>query len=156
MDRTYEFSDGTVVEIADVPSLVLEHILNSEAGKPPVPVVEVNIRGHKRKQANPDDPAYQEALAAWRAQKQKRLLLFLVTKGVKDDPPEEFVDEYAQFLPDGATVEELKYLWLSAKLNTEDDIAQFTEALMSQTAITEAGLQEAAEKFPGDGERVTD
>lgn len=155
-DRLFTFTDGTEVALQEVPSLVLEHILNSEAGKPPVPVVEVTIRGHKRKQTNPDDPVYLEAVAAWEAQKQKRMLLFLITKGVADEPPEDFIDEYAQFLPDGASVEELKYLWLAAKLNETDEIARFTEALMNPTMVTGEGLDEAAAKFPGDSERVAD
>ena len=156
MERTYQFSDGTVVEMAEVPSLVIEHILNSEAGKPPVPVVEVDIRGHKRKQANPDGPAYEAAVAAWQGQKQKRLLLFLITKGVKDDPPDEFVEEYAQYLPDGASIEELKYLWLADKLDDIDEIGRFTDALMGQTAVTQEGLDEAAAKFSSDGGRNAD
>lgn len=155
--RTFTFTDGTEVEIQDVPSLVLEHILNSEAGKPPVPIVEVTMaRGHKRKQPNPQDPDYIAAVNAWNGQKQKRLLMYLVTKGVKDEPPPEFVEEYEQYLPDGASLEELKYLWLAEKLDGEDEIGRFTEALMSQTAVTKEGLEEAAAIFPGDGERGAD
>lgn len=155
--RSYTFSDGTEVEIRDVPSLALEHILNSEAGKPTVPMVEVAIaRGHKRKEPNPNDPAYQGALAVWNAQKQKRTMMFLITKGVKDDPPEEFIEEYVQYLPDGASREELKYLWLADKLEDEREIARLTETLLSQTTVTEEGLEEAAAKFPRDGERRPD
>lgn len=156
MERIYTFADGTDVLMAEVPSLVIEHILNNEAGKPSVPVVEVVIRGHKRKQTNPDDPDYQAAVERWQQQKQKRLLKFLITKGVQDDPPEDFIEEYAQFLPDDATPEDFKYLWLAAKLDTDAEIARFTEALMSQTTITEGGLEEAAAKFPGDSGRDAD
>lgn len=151
--RTYAFRDGTEVELQPVPSMVLEHIVNSEAGKPPVPVVEVTLaRGHKRKQENPNDPDYIQAVRLWEAQKQKRLLMYLLTKGVKNEPPPEFVDEYRVYLPEGTGIDELKYLWLAEKIDTEE-IGELTELIMSQTVVTSEGLDEAAAKFPSDSER---
>lgn len=152
-ERIFTFPDGTSVETMDVPSTTVEHILNSEAGKPPVPIVEVTLAGkYKRREANPKDPDYLLALQAWEAAKQKRVMLFVVAKGVKDEPPEDFVAEYAMYLPEGAPMEEFKYLWLSPKLEGEGVIEAFIEHLLSQTAVTEAGVQEAADRFQGSGE----
>lgn len=156
-DRLFIFSDGTAVETQPVPSLALEHILNSEAGKPQVPIVEVTIAGkHKRREANPKDPAYIAAVKAWEGAKQKRLMLYLVAKGVNEEPPDDFVAEYAMYLPEGAAMDEFKYLWLCPKLEAEGEIERFIEHLMSQTTVTEAGVQEAAARFPSDGERQPD
>lgn len=156
-ERTHEFPDGTVVHIQDVPPLVLEQILNTEAGKPQPPEVEVVIAGKRRqKQRNPDDEQYRQSLQAWEAEKQKRVMRFLITKGVVDDVPEGFIDEYETYLPPGASYEEFKYLWLGSLMKDEAAITAFTETVVSQAVVTEGGLAESADYFPGDGERQPD
>jgi hypothetical protein len=152
LDRTFTFPDGTVVDTQPVSSLVIEQILNSEAGKPKVPIVETVVAGkHRRHEPNPKDPDYLKALVAWSADKQKRVMLFLIVKGVVDEPPEDFVAEYAMYLPDGASMDEFKYLWLVDKMADTDVIAALIDHIMSQSAITEEAVEDAAAKFPSDG-----
>lgn len=155
VDRSYTFPDGTTVELLPVPPLTLEHIVNSEAGKPKPPTIRVGT--NRRAEANPDDPTFKVALTAWEQGKQKRVLLYLAVHGVKTDPPEDFMDEHAMYLDPSASFDEMKYLWLASKLPDGAEIARFIEAVTSQTTVTEAAIQEAEDAhFQGDGERAAD
>lgn len=71
-----------------------------------------------------------------------RSLQFIYNVGVKGQPPREYVDEYGQYFP-GSTDTEMKYLWVSS-LIPDDDVEAFTQAVMSYTAPTAKGMEEAA------------
>lgn len=114
MEHTYLFDDGTEVTLQDIPPMMLMQTIQSEAGKPPVPIVEVDIRGHKRKQSNPDDPDYLVAVNRWEEAKNNRLVQLLILRGVADDPPDDFVDAYRSVLDPAAGIDEFKCLWVAS------------------------------------------
>lgn len=156
LDRTFTFLDGTVVELDTPNPLTLEHIVNNEAGKPSVPKVAVTRLGHKRHELNPDDPDYKLARAAWQASKEKKMLLYIVTYGVKTLPPEEETDQLRMFLPEGATDGDLKYMWISQKLESTDELTRFINEVTGQIVPTEEGIAESEAAFPSNRQPAAD
>lgn len=149
----FQFEDGTLVHLRPIPPLVVNFITTSEAGKPQPPRVPIQRRGVTKMEPNPDDPAYQQALAAWGAAKEQRLLKLFVERGVREDVPPEVVEQYAQYLPDGADISDIKFLWLADKMPTAQAVERFVEAVVSQTLATEKGIAESEAAFPNHGER---
>lgn len=144
--------DGTVLTMKPIPKLLLERLYNSQEGKPKVPVVEVMIAGQfPRKESNPEDPDYKQALEEWQTAKNLRIVRFVIINGIVDPAPDCFVRENSEFFPD-ETEGGMKYLWIVSLLGSEgEDLQLLSEALMSQTAVTEKGVELASNSFPGDG-----
>lgn len=147
-DATFTFPNGVTVGLQPIPIMTFQLIAADTTGKPQVPVVTSVIRGQSVKERNPDDPAYIAALTAWESAHNTRLLRLCILKGIADSPPDEdaqrIADEYGV-----TTAADIKCLWVSEMLPDEQSIARFSEAVLSQTVITKAGLEHAAESFRG-------
>lgn len=149
--RVYTFEDGTSVELVDIPPMMIVQVMQSEAGKPPVPVVEVVMRGHKRRETNPNDPDYLAALARWEEAKNNRMIRLVILRGVDNDPPDEFIEAYQSVLDPAAGPDDFKSLWITSLMPTADSVTDFMNAVMGQTVATEAGVAEAMDSFRADG-----
>lgn len=156
LDRTFTFEDGTAVELLPLPPLVVEFVMNNQAGKPKPPMIEVERRGHRRHEPNPDDPDYLARLAGWNQAKQHALMKCFIDRGVKGAPSEDEYDTYAGYLPDGADEADIKYMWIADKLTTVAEVERFIDAVVSQTVPTEEGIAEAEAVFPSDGQWQSD
>jgi hypothetical protein len=139
-------SRGEEIELADKPisPLIVER-LQSE-GKPKIPMIEVTLLGkHKQLEPHPGHEGYQARLKEWESESNMNVLRYLFTVGVKGTPPASFVEEQAAFFPT-ATASEMKYLWVASRL-PDDDLGEFTEAVMGRTMATPKGLEESADSF---------
>jgi hypothetical protein len=145
-------SKGDEIELSGKPitSLMLERV--TAQGRPKIPHKEVLMLGkYKEMQAVAQDPDYLALLAEWQADTNIRTMRYIFNVGVKGEPPQDFIDEQMQFFPD-ATSTDLKYLWVASRV-PDEDIDRFSEAILGRTIATEAGLQEAADSFPGTDQR---
>lgn len=144
--------DGTRLTLQPIPKMILERLYSDQNGKPKPPVVEVVIGGQfARKETNPDDPAYKQALEEWRAQKSMRILKYGLVHGVVENPPTTFIQEYIEYFPDESEAG-MKYLWILSLLGSEgEDIRLISEAVVGQTAPTDKGIEIATDSFPRDG-----
>lgn len=136
-------SRGTEIEFSSEPvsAMIVQRL--SQLGKPKIPMTEVTLIGkHKQLEAHPQDEGYLALLDQWREEAEIRTGTYMFNKGVKGQPPQDFIDEHTPLFPE-ATPAELKYLWVCSMLPT-DDIILFTEALISRAAPTAKGLEEAA------------
>lgn len=151
--RVFITRSGAELHLKPVPALVVERLFKDQSGKPQVPMVDVLIGGkHSRSEPNPNDPAYLNALNDWTLEHQMKVFQYVIWKGIDNATPKDFVKEHRQFLPD-ATEPEMKYLWIGSLLENLEDIRLLVDAIIGQTAITEQGLEQAVQSFPGDGEQ---
>lgn len=136
-------SRGNEVQLSGqvISSLMLERVTNE--GRPKIPHQEVTLLGkHKELHANPNDPGYIALLNEWQNEQNVRVLRYVFVVGTKGLPPPDFVEAHRQFLPD-ATDLDMKYLWVSS-LIPDEDIDQFTSAILGKGLTTQKGLEEAA------------
>lgn len=89
-----------------------------------------------------DHPDYMRDLEDWQASKQRRLVRYLAIKGVKTMPPDEYAEEAMTYMPSGATLNDLKYMWIMENLPSEQAISDFYEAIAGLTMPTEDGVAE--------------
>lgn len=154
--------------------LLVERLANTQQGKPDVPMIEVTAPGGKKRVERayiPDvdkltpaqreklDPAvmtYLTEMNAWQREKHVRLLVYLFSAGVTEDPPTEFLAEYRQYLP-GETDAMYKYLWIGTLLDEGGvdggEALELMSATMGLTVPTEGGLADAANGFRSDDQR---
>lgn len=149
--RQFTSSDKTVFTLKPIPTMILERLRNDQWGRPQPPVQEVEIGGkHKHSEANPNDPKYQENLRIWESEQNMRLLKYAFSQGIAEDPPAEFVTIHAEFFP-GASNADMKYLWVVSHLSVEEDeLGKLSGAIISQTDVTQEGLDAATDRFPGE------
>lgn len=153
----YITRSGVELELVKVPYLIIERLWNDKSDKPKPPIVEVMVAGKsKRREANPNDPAFIQATKEWESEHQFRIFRYLFSKGVRCDVPNEFVKEHLEFFPN-ASDSFLQYLWVCTLLEEdEDEIAALSDAIMGQTQPTQSGLEASADRFQRPGERLSD
>lgn len=153
----YVTRSGIELELVKVPYLVLERLMNDKSGRPKPPIVEVTIAGkYKHREPNPNDEGYKQALAEWESEYQFRLFRYLFSQGVRCDVPSEFVKTHLEFFP-GSSDAFLQYLWVCTLLEDDaDEIAALSDAIMGQSMPTQSGLQDAANGFRRNGQRLSD
>jgi len=141
---------GSELELSGntITSLMIERVVNE--GKPDIPMVQVTIGGkYKQLEANPNDPRYLQAFEQWQTESNRRLLRYLILRGVKCDVPESFSDEHREFFPN-ASDNDMKYLYV-VSLVPDEDVPFFMDAVMGRTMPTASGLEEAAKSFRSEG-----
>lgn len=141
-------SRGEEIELSDKPvsALIVERL--QQEGRPKIPMIEVTILGRKQSEPHVGHEGYQARLAEWQADSQIAVMRYMFAVGTKGTPPQEFVDEQSGFFPN-ATAAEMKYLWVASRL-PDEDMADFTEALLGRTLPTAKGLEESADSFRGE------
>lgn len=148
-------SNGYAIQLkrpSNITSLVLERV--KQEGKPKIPMVEVTIGGkYKQLEANPNDENYKRLLEEWGVESGIRTMRFLYQLGTVVTVPDDFMDERRDFFPN-ATAGDWKYLYICS-LVPDQDIEYLTEAIMSMNMPTARGLQEAADSFRHNGERLS-
>jgi hypothetical protein len=147
-------SNGNEIELSDHPisALIVQRL--QQEGKPRIPMIEITLLGkHKQIEPHAGHEGYRARLAEWEEEAQMRLVRYLFVIGTKGTPPQEFIDEQAQFFPN-APDSEMKYLWVASRL-PDADIGDFREAVMGRTLPAAKGLNESAETFRSEGERIT-
>lgn len=147
-------SRGEEIELANKPvSYLIVHRIQSE-GKPKIPQIEVTLLGkHKQLEYHVGHEGYQARLKEWEEDSQVALMRYLFVVGTKGEPPQEFIDEQSFYFP-SASPAEMKYLWIASRL-PDEDMAAFTEAILGKTIATAKGLDESADSFRSEGERIT-
>jgi hypothetical protein len=167
---------GATLTLKKTNPLLIERLANSITGKPEAPLIEVNAPGgRKRKEtarrldlskltseqlekADPVEVDYNRAVDTWEREKNLRLLVYLFSQGIVEDPPEEFVEQTREFLP-GESESTYKYLWVASLLEGDaqgEEATALVTATMGLVYPTEGGLAQTADSFPGDGQRVAD
>jgi hypothetical protein len=73
---------------------------------------------------------------------------YVLTEGVEENPPKDFIKRYKELYFPDATTDELKYLWVASFVPDQDDVSLLMRAIMGQTIPTSEGLEEAAATFP--------
>lgn len=156
-NRTVTFEDGPTVKLRKLSSLVVERIQSDEKGKPQIPVQEVRYANDQTAQeANPNDPDYLLELSKWQINKSYLLMRYVLTEGIVENPPKDFIKRYKELYFPDASNDELKYMWVASFVPDQDDISLLMKAIMGQTIPTGEGLEEAAATFQGNGERLPD
>lgn len=123
---------------------VAERIFNG--GKPEVPRKEVLLlRKYKQIEANPNDPGYLALLAEWESKRKIDFGVYLLSLGIADTVPSEFIEDNTTYLPD-ANPQEMKYMWVCS-LMSEDDLNALIELLSAQLMPTAQGLKQSADSF---------
>lgn len=136
-------SRGDEIELSNKPisGLIIDRLQTD--GKPKIPMVEVTLLGkHKQLEAHPDDPGYKALLEEWADDCNRKLVRYICIMGVKGQPPQEFIDEQREFFP-SATANDWKYLWVISRI-PDEDISEFTEALIGRSIPTAKGLEQSA------------
>ncbi len=139
-------SNGNEIELSDHPisALIVQRL--QQEGKPKIPMIEITLLGkHKQIEPHAGHEGYRARLTEWEEEAQMRLVRYLFVIGTKGTPPQEFIDEQAQFFPN-APDSERKDLWVASRL-PDADIGDFTEAVMGRTLPTAKGLDESADSF---------
>jgi hypothetical protein len=148
---TVRLGNGTEWRCQQVSAMALYAIQSSQVGKPGVPWVEVEVGGKKvRRERNPDDPQYKEALKKWENERAMTLMRYMVLNGVLDEPPNGY-EELIEGLVDTDNANEVKFMWIAEQCD-EVALAELTEALSNLAQPTEEGVAEAEDRFPPDGE----
>lgn len=143
-------SRGNEIQLSPNPvsALIVERL--QAEGKPKIPMIEVLLLGkHKQLEPHVNHEGYQARLKEWQEEAQLKLIRYLFVVGTKGQPPQEFIDEQSPFFP-GASEAEMKYLWVASQL-PDDDMADFTEAIMGRSLVTAKGLDESADSFRREG-----
>jgi hypothetical protein len=152
--RTYKTRTGVTFTLRPINPMTIYQLQNDKWGMPQPPILEVEIggKGHKRKEANPDDPDYKEALRVWTEARGNRFIKYVWERGIEDEPNTVEKARLKEFLP-GGTAADHKYLWVMEQLADENEVGEITAAIVGQTAPTEEGVAEAEAAFPSNGER---
>lgn len=154
---TFTSKTGHVFQLQAIQPVLLRRITSDSWGKPQPPIVESTVgkQKHKVKEANPNDPDYLQALREWEIEHKDTMLMYVIARGVCDNPPAQALEDLKQFLP-GSTDAGLKYSWVLECLASDDELGSLVEAIVGLSVPTDKGIQTAEERFPGDGESETD
>lgn len=152
----YTTKQGVVFELRPISALLIRQLQNDRFGMPQPPVVESKVGPQKRivKEANPNDPDYTAALAAWEENKNERLIIYIMTRSICDQPTSADTERLREFLP-GGTEAQIKYAWVLEHLLDDNELADLAEIIMGQMVPTQKGISVAEERFSGDGEQPT-
>jgi len=124
-----------------VNELLLERITNE--GKPKIPRKEVLLLGkYKEVQANASDPDYLALLTEWDAERNIAIARYLINIGIIASPPQSFVDEYLQIMPNANAID-MKYFYVGS-LVPKEDFNTLIDAIMARNIPTAKGIQSAA------------
>ena len=144
--NTFTFPDGTVVELMEIPMMLSMDFYNDEKGKPEPPMVEMPDTVGNIEVPDEDDPDYQEKLSKWETDHLLEVVRLCALMGVATQaPPDDPILEKLSFIRPDAKETELQYLWVMSKLTTQDSMGEFVEAVVGQTALTEEGVDAAAD-----------
>lgn len=148
--RTFKTKSGVELVARPISATMLQYLRNSyESKRPEAPFVEVEIAGQTYVQQNPDDPEHKEALARHESIKNEAVAKYVFAQGISNEPPAEFIQHTRRFAPH-ASAEDMRYLWVTSLLNDDvDEYTSLSEFIMSQTMVTEKGLEKVKEAFPG-------
>jgi len=144
-------STGIVLKLTPVSSALVNKIQSDRRGKPSMPLVTVNYarQGDPPQYAqepNPEDLIYKECLEDWRNGNQTRMSMYVFGMGVDIDVPQSFIDGIAEY-DDTKSPSELRYFYLTAIIPAPE-WGDLTNAILSQTVPTEAGIADATAGFP--------
>ena len=149
--RKFHCSNGHIWKLSSktVDPMFIAHLM--QRGKPEVPKQVVLLLGkHEQLQENPKDPDYLAALDNWRSQANQLVMRYVFVTGLDVGTiPDAFVEERLEYLPN-ASSSELAYAYVLSKTPT-DDFELLMEAILGEHEVTQAGLDSAAESFPGQG-----
>lgn len=151
--REFTFPDsGRVVHTRRIAPMLLRDLQRSF--KPPKPPKqEVQFEKGVRFVPNASDPEYLEALEDYQGELGERIMRLVVTLGVVCEvPAEEVAALRATMTEQGITLDPSDlYVYISricAQSNA--DLEALQQAVLGQSTVTEAGVEEAKERFPGD------
>lgn len=153
--REYKTAEGTVLLFRPVSSWTINHLnMKWERCKPLPPLVTTHIEGRPYEEYNENDAKYKQLLSLWQSDKATDMNEAMVRLGILSEPPADFIERYRDEFPD---IEEknIKVHWVYSLLGGENEIQQFFEIIMGQTAATPKGIEEASNSFQGDDRRGT-
>lgn len=149
--RTFTTSKGVVWPLQGIPAMLIRQLVTDEKGKPLPPIVDVNYGKKTVKESNPLDPAYKEALKEWEVQHNARIMIFVLTRGVKRNPDKAALEWLTEFFP-ASTDSERKYAWILESMEGDIEAGEMMNAILGITTPTERGIRDAEAIFPGDGQ----
>ena len=159
--KTFTFSSGLTVRINRISGFAYQAIQSFE--KPPRPEIPIDVAelkgGGTQRTPNPDHPDYVKAMKDYRERVaeleeagMQRLLRYMFTLGIVDNPPEEWIESRRRFIKNPHP-DELKYLWISEQMWDIEDSQKLSGMIAGQVTPTEEGIAESEEMFPADGEQ---
>lgn len=158
-DRKITATDGTVLDTKKVSPVAIQLMQRRHlAKKPRMPMIEVLVPGtvdKTRMEANPNDPAYIDALAEWESNGQIEVMQYVFVGGVIQNPPAEFVEETREFFPE-ADDKDMKFMWVSSLFPSDTETERLVAFILGQNIATEGGIAQAEERFPSGGEPAPD
>lgn len=108
------------------------------------------------------DPDYLEALVNHNRRTRHEAIIagqdaeiFLFNEGIKENPPEEWVENRRIYMPDLSDIE-AKRLWVLAQLMQLGESNILSDIIQGQEVPTASGLNDAADEFQADDEREAD
>lgn|GEM_PF-6347485 len=154
--REFHASETIIFTLVPIPIMNLMVIRNTKTGKPMPPETEMVYAGGKtRIEKNPFDPEYLKALNEWELEKKFAFTRYIISFGIKENPPEDVVNSYKEISED-LSATEIKYMWVCSLVDTDVFFGMLVEAILGQNTVTEKGLEEVAETFPSDGKQSAD
>lgn len=141
--RTYQTKEGTVLEFRPVSSWTVNFINSKWEKRKPLPPKYKTEAGFE--DYNSTDPHYLQQVKVWEQDKAAEMNETMVRLGILSEPPSEIVALYSAEFPD-IEAKNIKVHWVYSLLG--ENVEEFFNVLMGQTAVTEAGLAEAGKSFP--------
>ena len=155
-EHTYTTKSGVALELRQISAIFIRRMQRDTWGKPQPPIVESRV-GPKKvivRETNQDDPEYKAALALWNEEHNERMLIYVMARGIVNEPSAEDIERIRSFFP-GETADGLKYAWL-LEMMSDEEVGELSQAIMGLSIPTEKGIADAEARFPGDGERAND
>lgn len=159
-----KLSNGVELLVKKIPSPKMIDILQlANNGRPKPPVVMIERLG--RKEENPDDPDYKDALSAFNVGRGKVLMDAFLMYGTQlyscpanipgPDKPEEWMDGMAEIGLSAPTSKRGIYLeWLkSVALEDEDDFTKIMNEVGRKSGVRQEDVNTAAATFQSDSGR---
>lgn len=147
--RTYTTQTGVVWPLRGIPAMLVRQLYNDQTGKPEPPVVDVTYGKKTVQEPNEKDPDYIKALDKWNETLSFRIMVYVLTRGVCDEPGKIATERLREFFP-GATDSERKYAWILESFDSDEEAGIMMNVILGQTVPTEGGIRAAEDTFPGD------
>lgn len=150
--RSYTTRQGVTIPLRPIPSMIIKQLNADTSGKPKPPVVETTVGTKKIKEINEHDPDYKAALQTWENDKNERMMIYVISRGVCMEPTAQDIERLHEVAP-GLTETRLKFTWVLEWLEDEREMAELMIVIMGQTSPTEQGIRDAESTFQGDDQQ---
>lgn len=152
--RTFTFSNGVTVNLRKISQFMLTRLMvdNTEKFEVPQKLVTIGTRKEEKLIPDYDNPVFVQLVSEQQNRDRADTLGNLSVFAVIENVPESEYEFYkgVAIASRGKDVSEhfIKSLWLLDMIDTEEELAEFQEAILGINHVTKKGLEESEKKFP--------